>query len=350
MGAEEIGISQVIPKTFVFAFVPLVLYLFIKDYKKYSLPAVIVSSALVYFHSITAIPITIILLYSLFFEKKDYRLFLVCLVVSMIGFAPYFLTTFMGRSEFDIAAVKAYSDITYPQHALLSISKYLLVIIPGIFFIRKTNREIFRWMIILTGFSAITVFGYVSDDILMMQFFRAFRYVIYFSFMFSALFVIRTWGKNKTIALILAALIFLPFSSIFYSTAFSGITKPQNVYLSKAADAQKIGTWLSENTILNETILIPPDWSSIKTWSKRSTVITFHDIGMCFYNKTFSEMCIKRYNEVSAVYSEGSTGDFETLANRYGSGYIVTYDKSLCLEERFSSGKFKIYSKARGTC
>ncbi len=85
MGSEEIGVSQIIGKTVPFSFMPLLFYLFLKDYKKYSIPVFISLGILSYAHSITVIPVALALLFSLLFLKKDYKLFF----ASIIVFAPF---------------------------------------------------------------------------------------------------------------------------------------------------------------------------------------------------------------------------------------------------------------------
>jgi hypothetical protein len=151
------------------------------------------------------------------------------------------------------------------------------------------------------------------------------------------------WNKSKIIGVIFFILIFLPFSSIYYSTAFEGITKSSNIYLIENPNVIELGGWLDKNTPKDSTLLVPPDWMEIKIWSKRSVVGLWYDIAWCAYSKKVSVLCQEIGNDITSVYNQTSTPQFLAMAKKYNAQYIVTYNKSLSLPEISNISEFKVY-------
>lgn len=349
MGIEEVGISQTIWKTFVFAFVPLIFYIFLKYGKNKLVSPLLFASlgVLVYFHSYSAVPIALLLFYSLF-KEKGYKSLLLCSIVFAIFFIPYFLTAFAGKSAFALE-LSQLSGIVYqlPLAGLKSISKYFVVIALGLFAMRK-NKQALHWTILLSAYSAISIFSFFSEEVLMIGFFRAFRYALYFLFMFSALFVVNVYDRKgimaKITAVLLAIAIFLPFSSIYYSSAFKGITSPvSNIYLDNISDVISLGSWLEQNTEKGDILLIPPDWNTIRVWSKRAVVITKGDVGMSVWSRSLADVSKKRYDEVAELYASGTAEQFLDAAKKYNASYIITFNKTLDLTMLKQVGKFRVY-------
>lgn len=349
MGIEEIGVSQTIWKTFVFAFVPLIFYIFLNYHKnKFVSPLLFAFvGALLYIHSYSALPIALLLFYSLL-KEKDYKSLLFCSVIFAIFFFPYFLANFAGKSSFALELAPL-SGIVYqlPLSAAKSILKYFVVIVIGLYAMRK-NKQVLSWALLLSAYSAISIFSLFSEEILMIGFFRAFRYALYFLFMFSALFVVWMWQKKsnakKFVAVLIAVVIFLPFSSIYYSSAFKGITSPaDSIYLDNINDAIALGSWLEQNTEKGDILLIPPDWNTIRVWSKRAVVVTAGDVGMSVWSRSLADVSKKRYDEVACLYASGTAEQFLDAAKKYNTSYIVTFDKMLDLKLLAEIGKFRVY-------
>lgn len=341
MGPEEIGVTQVLAKNLIFAFMPLLFYLFFKYYKKTSVVIFIVLGFFLFFHSITVLPIILLFLYSLLFEKKNFKLFSLCLLVSLIFSFFYFKSTSIYQEQFDVSTLNLRAML--PPYIYYSVLKFGLVIVPGFFIIRKNNKELFNWLLLLSVYSAISIFSLFSDKVTLMQFFRSAKYIIYFSFIYSTILVSWLWNRSKLTAIFFAFLIFFPFSNIFYSTAFEDITKPKNTYLYYNNEVIYLGDWLDKNTPHNSVLLAPPDWIEIKIWSKRSTVALWYDAGWCQYSKTLSAMCKERKDDVTKVYNQTSTEEFLKIARKYDANYIITFNSSLNLKEEKTVGKFKVY-------
>jgi len=342
MGPEEIGIAELLAKNFVFAFMPLLFFLFFKYYKKTSILIFVTLGFFLFFHSITVIPVILLLLYSLLVEKKSYKLFFVCLVISAVFSFLFIRLTPVYQENFDIST-HFNSQILLPSGAYESILKFGLVLVPGFYFVRKKNKELFNWLLILSAYSLISIFSLYSTQITVLQFFRSFKYVIYFSFIYSVFLISWTSNRSKILSLILAFLIFFPFSSIYYSTGLEGITKAKNTHLYQVSDLMQLGKWIGNNTSRDSTLLTPPDWSEIKIWSKRPVVFSMYDTEWCAYSRIISVQCKERSDDVSQVYSQSSTSEFVSVAKKYNAQYVVTYNKNLDLPERFSAGDFRVF-------
>ena len=342
MGPEEIGVTQVLAKNFVFAFMPLLFYFFFKYYKKSSAFIFILLGFFLFFHSITVLPVILLFLCSLIFEKKDLKLFFVCLIISSIFSFFYFKSTSVYQQQFDIS-VHYNPNVLLPPHIYEAILKFCLVVIPAFFIVKRKNKEMFHWFLILTLYSTISIFSLFNSDIALMQFFRSFKYVIYFSFIYSTLFVSLAWKKSKLISLVIFLLLFIPFSSLFYSTVLENITKSKNAYLLQTSNIVQLGDWIDKNTPYNSTLLIPPEWSEIKIWSRRAVVVTNYDSGWCAYSKDLAILCKERIGDVDRAFSQSSTEEFLKVAKKYDAQYIVTYNKTLDLLESTSVGNFRIY-------
>ena len=343
MGSEEIGLSQLIGKTLPFAFMPLLFYLFLRNYKKYSIPIFIVLGMMAYVHSITVIPVALALLFSLLFLKKDYKIFFAGLAIFSILSSFYFLTYASIKQPYDLDIIKTYSDITFAHHALLSIGKFLAPLLIGLYLIRKENKEILCWIIILGFYSLLTISGYFNTNLLMLQFYRGFKYALFFCFLYSAKFVYTIFDKNKIASALLAIVIFLPFSSIYYSNAFDGITQKLGVKSSQIESAIELSSWIEANTKKDSVFLVPPEFTNIRVWSKRPVVITRHDMALCMYNSDIASRCREMYNDVSAAYEKGSTESLKSVAKKYGANYIISQDKALDMEELYTAGSLRLY-------
>jgi hypothetical protein len=343
MGPEEIGLTQVLAKNFVFAFMPLLFFLFFKYYKKTSVIIFVALGFFLFFHSITVLPVILLCLYSLLFEKKDCKLFFICLAISAVFLLLYFRLAHYQEIQLDISILNYNPQVLLPPGIYESILKFGLVLAPGFYFVRKKNRELFNWFLILSVYSLISVFSLFSSQITLMQFFRSFKYVIYFSFIYSVLLISWANNKSKILSLILAFLIFFPFSSIYYSTALEDITKSKSTHFSQASDLMQLGSWIDKNTPRNSTLLTPPDWGEIKIWSKRPIVATMHDTSWCIYSKTIAAQCKERSDDVSQVYTQSSASEFIRVAKKYNVQYIVTYNKILDLPEKVLVGNFRVF-------
>ena len=343
IGPDEIGLIEIVPKDFVFAFIPLIFYLFFKDPKKYYIPIFIALGVLVYFHSISIIPIALIFLFSILFIKKDYKMFLVSVVIFSIVFLPYFKSNFLEKKPFNLNDL-SYVVLWYKlPDAIKTTGKFFIVILAGLFVMKKENKEIFYWSILLILYSSLTALGPYNDTIFVIGFFRAMKFVIFFSFIFSTILISRLYKRSKLISVILALVLFIPFSSIYYSNIFGGLTKSPSPYLMEINNAKNVSTWLRENTDTNALILIPPDWGSLRPWSERAVVISNIDAHISSLNKEVTVPIRERFTSVTDAYTQDTSDAILSVASKYGANYVVTYKKDLSLPELYSSGNFKVY-------
>lgn len=339
MGAEVIGVSELLPKDFVFAFMPLLLYLFLKDRQKYSIPCFAALGILSYFHIFSVVPAVLMISYSLI-SKKQYRIFLASGLAFTAITIPFLLEKTVQAPEAGGQIIQAvpYANLL---SGLITVAKYLPVIILGFAFARKTNREIFIWFIIISIYSIFSLAGMFSEKILLFTLYRAYKYVIFLSFIFCAAFAGSLFAKNRKAGVLSVCMLALYFSSIYYSTIFEGITKNMSDYSKEITDAVAVGRWVDSNTGKNETIMAPPDWSILKAWAKRPILFTDSDNYIIGYSP--SKFPGKNlYLEISKAYKEKNSQKIFELAKGKGVNIVILYkfesDKPV-----FQSGNFKIY-------
>ncbi len=339
MGADEIGVSELLPKDFVFAFAPLILYLFLKDREKYSIPCFAGLGTLSYFHIFSIVPVLLMLSYSLISEKK-YRLFLLSALAFAAISSPFlFEKTAQGpEATGEILQAVPYANL---MSGLITTAKYLPLIILGFIVARKNNTEIFGWFLIISIYSLSSLAGLFSEKILLFTLYRAYKYVIFFSFIFSAWFAGNLFKKNKAAGVLSVCILALYFSSIHYSTIFDGITKNMADYSRDIADAVAVGKWIDSNTGKNETFIAPPDWSILKPWAKRPIIFTESDQYIISYSPSkFPDKNI--YVEIKNAYKEKTSQRIFEIAKEKGIQIVVLY-KSASGQSIFQSGNFKIY-------
>jgi len=345
MGSDEIGLSEVVPKNFVFAFMPLVFWLFLKDRKKNWLPCFSILGLMAYFHLFSVMPILLLFSYS-YLSKKEYTGFFKSVIVFSILILPFLIFTVQqpsGKIDPGILGVVPYANLA---NGFLTIIKYFPIILIGVVFAYKKNKEMFSWFIIIALYSLISLGGIFSEKILLLTFYRAFKYVIFFSFIFSAGFAYYLFKKNKphfTLAsAAFAAVILLYFSSIYYSTIFDGVTKNMATYSKDILDVIKLGNWLDSNLGRNETILIPPDWGVIRVWSKRSVVISNADYYILYFS---SEKFPDRelYQNIESAFKSKDPDLIIKAAKKADTEYIITYNTTLNAAPIFIANRFVLY-------
>jgi len=342
MGPEQIGVVVLLPSPIVFSFIPLIIYLFLKINKKFFPIIFAILACLAYVHPYHIAPMVLIFSFSLVFKYKNIKLLALCLIVFTILITPYMMNLYeifiVGNLNPNIR--EYISEWAFFPGTLITTSKYSLVVAIGLFVAMKKNKEIFYWMLILFCYSMISIFGIVNYKIIAMNFYRVFKNVIFFSFILSSYFLVKLWYKTKIGTIILGILIFLPFSSLFYSNMLAGITRPVNMRVVKIDDVVKIANWMDENTTTNSLFLIPPDWGVLRTWSKRSAVFSFDYAPILTkYIDEYDEM----RRDVVGVYNQTSTQEFTRIARKYSANYIVTFDQVLNLTKEVEINEFRIY-------
>ncbi len=341
MGADEIGISEVVPKNFAFAFMPLILYLFLKDRKKYSIPCFVGLGILSYFHVFSVVPIAIIFFYS-YISKKEYVSFIKFLIIFSVLVIPFIFLTGLGSSQIDpdVIQVIPYANLF---NGFLTIAKYIPIIIIGFILSYRKNKEIFLWLVLITFYSLLSLGGIFSEKILLATFYRSIKYVIFFSFIFSSFCVSYLFERKKIAAIGVFLILLLYFSSLYYSTVFNGITKNQSVYSSEIADVIKLSMWIDKNLEKNETLLIPPDWGAIRSWSKRPVYFSNSD----FFTTGLMPLSFPNrglYKELADYYMLKNERGIVEIAKQNKTRYIITYDMKLQLVLLFETNRFRIYS------
>ncbi len=347
MGADEIGLTEVVPKNFVFAFMPLIFYLFLRDRKKYSIPCFILLGALSYFHIFSVIPVFLMFLYS-HASKKEYRKLFKSFILYAIIAAPSFILLGQSTGSIDhsILSVVPYTNLA---NGFVTTVKYLPIILIGVFYLLRKGpeisnaKEIIAWFIIAILYSLISILGIFSDRILLLTLYRSMKYVIFFSFIFSSYIIFGLYRKKRILSLAACAIITIYFSSLYYSTILTGITKDTSVYSPEVGDVTSVGRWIDSNLPKDQAILIPPDWGSIRIWAKRQAVIAEADYYILkFSSDKFPDRDFYT-NEIKDVYSSGNSSKIIEVSKRAGADYIITHDQDLGLQPVFSSGKFRVY-------
>ena len=354
MGADEIGLTEVVPKNFAFAFMPLIFYLFLKDREKYKTPCFLMLGILSLFHIFSTMPVVIMFCYS-YISKNQYRKIIWPLAIFLLLAVPYMLLTQNstgGSIDSSIASIVPYAN---PLNGFVTIAKYLPIIIGGIaivFLERKSKKprfdsmEFIRWFVIITVYSLVSAAGLFSIKLSLLTFYRAFKYAIFFSLIFISPFIYSciSSGKNKKriIGAIALFTVMFYFSSLFYSSFAGGFVKSQSQYSSEIGNVIKISKWIDNNIEKNETIMSPPDWGVIRIWSKRQTVITDADIYILkFSQDKFPDR--KFYDDVIDAYAQNDANAIINLAKQKNIKYAVTYGLDIEADVVFAEGKFNIY-------
>lgn len=353
MGADEIGLSEVVPKNFVFAFMPLVFYLFLKDRKKYSIHCSVFLSFLAHFHIFSIVPVILLFSYS-YLSRKEYRLLIQSLTIFAFLAAPFLVLTNQHAGSIDAAilSVVPYANLA---NSLFTVAKFAPLIavgflallgpqkLDGIFgAIKNVKKELLAWFIILTLYSLLSLGGIFSKELLLITFYRAFKYVVFFSFIFLAAAIYYIFNKQKFVGLALSIIVLLYFSSIYYSTIFDGITKNKAAYSAEINDVIKLGDWMDKTLDKNETVLIPPDWGVIRVWGKRPVVLADTDLYILYFSADrFPDK--KFYNNISQAYKAGDGNAIIQAAKQKNIKYVITYKNPLNASQKFESGNFKVY-------
>ena len=352
MGADEIGLTEVVPKNFAFAFMPLIFYLFLKDRKKYSIPCFIFLGILSYFHIFSVIPVALLFLYS-HLSKKEYRQLLISIAILVMFTAPFLVVTQQKAGQIDpeIRSAAPYANLV---NGFFTVAKFAPIVIIGLLAVIRPkklenifpdldgDKGLLSWFVIITIYSLLSLAGIFSTKILLLTLYRSFKYVIFFSFIFAAPFVFWLSKKKKVAGVLAFLVILLYFSSIYYSTLLNGLTKNQAAYSSEVNDVITLGNWIDKNIEKNETILAPPDWGVIRVWGKRPLVFADTDSYVVLFTpEKFPNKAV--YKEIGLAYKNSDSQKLLEIAKQNSLKYIITYNLSIPLNEKFRAGNFKVY-------
>ena len=316
MGVEEIGISEVVAKSFAFAFFPALVYFLLKGNTKTVFATL---GIMAYFHVLSAIPLFLALSAYLLNEKRKGAI--VPISIFVVIFLPFLYGNMISEKP-DIAFLKETAPYSSAVNGIAPILKYVPLLTIGLWGMKKHKLSLVA--IAALAYSLISVLSLFSDALIPYSFFRAAKFAIYLSFIFFIP-VIWTLTKNKYARFGAMALLIVPFSSIHYSNIlFKNDLETQ--------DIMKIGEWVRENSEANDIIAIPPQWPSLRGWSQRSVVITENDLWIGAIKPSAKGEILKRYNAKSHAELEG-----------YGAKYVIAYKDQLDTKLLFESGNFRVY-------
>lgn len=356
MGADEIGLTEVVPKNFAFAFMPIVFYLFLKDRKKYSVPCFISLAIVSYFHVFTTVPVALLFLYS-HISKKEYKQALISILIFGILTAPFlFLTAHpAGKIDPEIISIVPYANLA---NGFLTVAKFAPIVLIGFLVLFRpkkmepilkpilkpieNRKELLGWFAIVTVYSLASLGGIFNEKVLIATLYRSFKYVIFFSFIFCAPLASYLFQKKKIAGLLACLIITLYFTSLYYSTLFDGITKNKAAYSKEVGDVVKLGDWIDKNTVKNETLMAPPDWGVIRVWGKRPLVFADTDSYiLLFSSDKFPDK--QFYKDLSSAYRNSDARSIIKLAGQKKISYIITYKTQLQADLKYEAGNFKVY-------
>jgi 4-amino-4-deoxy-L-arabinose transferase-like glycosyltransferase len=330
MGSEEIGVSEVVAKGFVFAFMPLLFYLFLKDTRKFAVPVSLGLGALTYFHVISTVPV-VIAMGLLLLWKRDFKLLATCAVAFAIVSLPFFVGLLQAPAV-DTASLKLTAPYSTLENGGRTVLKYVPIMLVGLLVAWKKDKRVAGMMGVFVAYSLLSFLTLLSDAFIPYTFFRAARFVIFFSFIFTVYAVFRMLPVGRWARFVVfLALVVIPFSSINYSNLMpfmqpdAGVSQTQNL--------MEVGAWIDANTDKDAILLAPPEWPALRVWSKRSIVITENDLWIGAVRPTVQMELRKRYEAVSAAYANSTIPALTQTAKEYNASYVVQY----------GAGNFSVY-------
>ncbi|MBI5355848.1 MAG: hypothetical protein HZB68_05325, partial [Candidatus Aenigmarchaeota archaeon] len=177
MGVEEIGVSEVVAKSFAFAFFPALVYFLLKGKPKAVFAAL---GIMAYFHALSAIPLFLAFSTYLLNEKRNGAI--VPITIFIVIFLPFLYGNLISEKP-DIAFLKETAPYASAVNGIIPVLKYSPLLALGLWGMKKHKLSLIAIPSLV--YSLISVLSLFSDALVPYSFFRAAKFAMYLSFIFS---------------------------------------------------------------------------------------------------------------------------------------------------------------------
>ena len=384
-------------RTFVLAFIPLILYIYIKNIKEYKITKhllIYASLGLLYnVHPICALPIILITLGTdLFLKRKECIYYFLLILAFSLPYNLHYLSTQPLSHEMLQKVVETrtyYHTLEYRLKFLLTTLIYTPILALVGYKLKKDkttiDRIIIKWIAIFCFISIAAICLSCSLQTSLLHLLpRVWRYGYILSILYVVFLATMFWRKEAKYSKFLSILIIFFLLGSTYPPDFDEVSakdvlkkyaentvtpifhllltydKPlgkfiydnfkdsKSTILKKLRELQKsskkecelkeIGCWIKENT--NKSVLImtyPPHLHVLRSYSLRSMLVTYKDGAMGM----FSEDVFLRWQK---LYNEVKHGDPIEIAKKYSANLIVTpKDVNLPLKRAYSTENYIVY-------